>query len=75
MWKGKKTYTGLAAIVVGALLVVADVKWGITGVADYGLMVMAGGIGLAGYGRWDATKPVVKVKKTRKPRAKKVVAS
>ena len=68
---GKKTYSGLVAVVVGIVMVVAQVKFGIPGLMDYGLALIAGGVGLAGYGRWAATAVTV-TKKTRKPRAKKV---
>ena len=50
--EGKKTYAGLFAALVGLGMVVADQKFGVSGLADYGPYLVAAGLGLAGYGRY-----------------------
>lgn len=58
-FEGKKTYSGLFAVLVGVLLVAAEKYLGVDGASNYGLMIIAGGGGFATYGRAVAKAPVV----------------
>lgn len=73
-FEGKKTYSGLLTVLVGALLVASERYLGIEGAGNYGLAMIAAGSSFATYGRAVAKAPVaLRQKRKYTRRAKKEV--
>lgn len=72
---GKKTYLSLMFSVLGVIAVTLDARYPGNGLKDWGMPLILAGLGGAAYGRSVAGRVVEPAKKTRKPRAKKVVTN